>query len=110
MSPRYCCYLLRSGSSRRTYIGITNNLRRRIRMHNGEIKGGASKTKRGRPWEMIAFIHGFQDSISALQFEWAWQNPTVSLAGAGGRSGRGAEVFGPLRAFRRAAQLAGKCS
>ena len=74
MPPRYCCYLLRSGSSRRTYIGITNNLSRRIRMHNGEIKGGAKYTRLGRPWFVAAFVSGFRTQRETLMFEWAWKH------------------------------------
>ena len=28
----------------------------RLRQHNGEIKGGAAKTKRGGPWRMLAVV------------------------------------------------------
>ncbi|XP_057813963.1 uncharacterized protein LOC131027864 isoform X3 [Cryptomeria japonica] len=79
----FACYLLCSLSSRYkgcTYIGFTVNPRRRIRQHNGEIKSGARKTKRKRPWEMILCIYGFPSQVSALQFEWAWQHPRESLA------------------------------
>jgi len=31
------------------YIGITNDLGKRIRMHNGELKGGAKYTRGKRP-------------------------------------------------------------
>jgi structure-specific endonuclease subunit SLX1 len=40
----YCCYLLASkhpSYSNHAYIGFTNDPRRRLRQHNGEIEGGA---------------------------------------------------------------------
>ncbi|PKA50571.1 structure-specific endonuclease subunit SLX1 [Apostasia shenzhenica] len=79
----FACYLLCSLSPRhkcRTYIGFTVNPRRRIKQHNGERKCGAWRTKRGRPWEMVLCIYGFPSNVTALQFEWAWQHPTESLA------------------------------
>ncbi|PHT57096.1 hypothetical protein CQW23_05582 [Capsicum baccatum] len=77
------CYLLTSLSPRfkgHTYIGFTVNPRRRIRQHNGEVKMGAWRTKKKRPWEMILCIYGFPTNVSALQFEWAWQHPVESRA------------------------------
>ncbi|KAI0512024.1 hypothetical protein KFK09_012658 [Dendrobium nobile] len=79
----FACYLLCSLSPRhkgRTYIGFTVNPQRRIKQHNGEKSCGAWRTKRGRPWEMVLCIYGFPSNVSALQFEWAWQHPTESLA------------------------------
>lgn len=79
----FACYLLCSLSPRHkghTYIGFTVNPQRRIKQHNGEKRCGAWRTKRGRPWEMVLCIYGFPSNVSALQFEWAWQHPTESLA------------------------------
>ena len=45
------CYLLRScdpAHPRSSYIGFTVNPLRRVRQHNGEIQGGARRTRRHR--------------------------------------------------------------
>jgi len=62
----------------RTYIGFSTNPFHRRRQHNGEIKGGAWRTRRYRPWEIVCVLTGFKDNISALQFEWLWQHPYKS--------------------------------
>ena len=78
----FCCYLLTSLSPKHvnhTYIGFTKDPARRIRQHNGEIEGGAFKTSKKRPWQMVLLVHGFPSQVAALRFEWAWQNPQISL-------------------------------
>ncbi len=80
------CYLLRSTSRpRRTYFGVTLNLTKRIRQHNGEITGGAKATRRGRPWKTIAYISGFINRIEALRFEWRVHHPGIRWSGLKGR-------------------------
>ncbi|EGF81182.1 hypothetical protein BATDEDRAFT_87437 [Batrachochytrium dendrobatidis JAM81] len=77
----YSCYLLRSCQPGRripAYIGSTLDPSRRLRQHNGLIKGGAQQTIKWRPWEMVAIVYGFPSDVTALQFEWAWQNPHKS--------------------------------
>ena len=78
MSSHHHVYLLRSTVAKHgmsTYIGYTVNPQQRLRKHNGLIVGGAKRTKiRGRPWEIVAVVHGFADHKTGLQFEWALQN------------------------------------
>lgn len=75
----YVLYVVYCMNGRRTYIGITNNLERRLRKHRGEIKGGAKFTTRysrqGHAWVLGATVHGFRDHSEALRFEWAVQHP-----------------------------------
>lgn len=40
----YIVYLLTNTNNNYTYLGITNNSIKRLRQHNGEIKGGAKYT------------------------------------------------------------------
>lgn len=68
-----CCYILRSENVNfinHTYNGYTNNLKRRIRQHNGVIKGGAKSTRNKGPWSYYCIITGFDNNIEALQMEW----------------------------------------
>ena len=71
--PRWHCYLLLSATGR-TYIGATVDLDRRLRQHNGEIKGGARATAREHgAWKRVCHVSGFPDNHAALQFEWRWK-------------------------------------
>ncbi|KAI0965267.1 GIY-YIG catalytic domain-containing protein [Xylaria arbuscula] len=80
--PLYTVYILRSTVHHASlYIGSTPNPPRRLKQHNGEAKGGAARTSRKtlRPWEMVGLISGFPGMVAALKFEWALNNPHVSL-------------------------------
>lgn len=70
-------YILKSLSfNLSTYVGKTNDLERRLRQHNGDLKcGGAKRTKRNRPWVYFCYISGFPNETSALQFEWRMHHP-----------------------------------
>lgn len=59
-------YLITNG--KRTYIGSTTNVRRRLRQHNGEIVGGARST-RGHKWTLVAVVEGFPNRSSACRWE-----------------------------------------
>ena len=77
---QWFCYLLECADKRNTYVGATVDPDRRLRQHNGEIKGGASAT-RGRKWHRICFLEGFPSEREALQFEWKWKNITKRMKG-----------------------------
>ena len=78
----YSVYIIKSASSNRTYVGMTNNFVRRIRQHNGEIKGGAKYTRKAGDWYPICIIDGFETMVEAMQSEWA-----VKRRGRGQRRG-----------------------
>lgn len=70
-----CVYLISTG--RRTYVGATTDLTRRLRQHNGELVGGARATHArvalGERWSVVCHVENFPDWTSALQFEWMWK-------------------------------------
>lgn len=73
------CYILRNKNDeykKFTYNGFTNNPFRRIRQHNGEIKGGAKYTKNKGEWEIYVLLTGFVDNHNALSCEWRIKHPT----------------------------------
>lgn len=67
---QWICYCLQS-KKRYTYVGITNNFKRRHRQHNGKIVGGAKYTRRYRPWNTLFKIYGLTSHKHVLQLEWA---------------------------------------
>jgi putative endonuclease len=51
-SPVWWLYVLVSHDGRRTYVGITLDVPRRLAQHNGERPSGARATRAGRPWRV----------------------------------------------------------
>lgn len=80
-SKRFYCYILKNSvpsEMRKTYNGFTVDLKKRIRQHNSEIKGGAKyTTTNGRKsWHYYAILTGFRSNVSALSCEWWIKHPT----------------------------------
>ena len=74
------CYLLATPGGKKTYVGITPDLDRRLRQHNGLLAGGAKATH-GHQWERLCHVRGFPDHTAALQFEWRWKQISRRLDG-----------------------------
>jgi len=79
------CYVLINDRDHKTYNGYTNRPERRLRQHNGELKGGAKYTtcrrkrdgERPRAWEFLALVESEQFTHKrALSLEWHIKYPT----------------------------------
>lgn len=81
---KYYVYLLKSEVSNRCYIGYTINVKQRLRKHNGEITGGAKRTRKNRPWKLVMYVSGFLFERTALQYEFMIQHPPKRLRKKGG--------------------------
>lgn len=78
INNQWVCYILKSNNplhNNKTYIGSTNNIKRRIKQHNGILVGGAKATKIMRPNEIICVLTGFPHKIAALKCEWLLKHP-----------------------------------
>jgi predicted GIY-YIG superfamily endonuclease len=76
-NPEFYVYWIKSGS--KYYIGSTNDISKRLRQHNGEICGGAKRTKltQTQPkWEIKRLISGFTTKSNCVKFEYAFQHQT----------------------------------
>ncbi|KAI3848228.1 hypothetical protein MKX03_003506 [Papaver bracteatum] len=72
--------ILSTNALLKTYVGITTNFSRRLKQHNGELKGGAKASRLGRPWICACIIQGFKDHSEACQLESKWKNFSRKLA------------------------------
>lgn len=70
------CYILFNDVNKKTYVGYTTNLQKRIRQHNGDLKGGAKYTlaqitQHDIVWSyLITLSCKTWDKSKALSFEW----------------------------------------
>lgn len=66
----------------KTYVGSTVNLNRRIRQHNGEIKGGAKYTRNGS-WEYYCVMYNLNNNKNkCLSEEWHIKWMTTKIKGS----------------------------
>lgn len=78
-SKKYYCYILQQKDKPNplNYVGYTVNYNRRLRQHNGIIKGGAFFTKNRGPWEfLVVMTSSSWNNIRAMQTEWLIKHPT----------------------------------
>jgi Predicted endonuclease containing a URI domain len=67
----YYVYMLKSkGKKSITYVGYTNNLNKRIKLHN---QGKGAKFTRGREWKLI-YKECFQSKSKAISREYYIKN------------------------------------
>lgn len=51
------------------YVGCTTWVPRRLREHNGELKGGSKYTSRHRPWQLMAVFGVYANRSEAQKAE-----------------------------------------
>jgi predicted GIY-YIG superfamily endonuclease len=78
----YLYVLISINKSKFSYVGVTNNMARRIRQHNGEIVGGARYTSRHAPWRVFAMFQ-LKCRHDALSLEWKVKHRKNSSDGKG---------------------------
>lgn len=77
---KFYCYILYNEKNSLTYVGMTNNIPRRIRQHNTEIEGGAIYTtrmvrKHGVHWKYLCILTFDGEGVKferseAMSVEW----------------------------------------
>ena len=66
---KYFCYIIKSKSTDVCYTGITDNLDKRLKQHNGIISGGAKCTRKYDDWQYDKVME-FESKKDAMSFEW----------------------------------------
>ena len=88
----------------RSYVGVTNDIGRRLRKHNGFVSGGARYTSMFKPWRVHAMFR-LNNRHDALSLEWKVKHRKRKTDGLGveGRLNAsvrlGADITGFVRCF-----------
>lgn len=82
-SPWSVYLILSTNPPIKTYVGVTTNFTRRLKQHNGHLKGGAKASRSGRPWVCACLIGGFKDRSEACTFESRWKQLSKKLSRKG---------------------------
>lgn len=67
LEKNYLVYLLQNDGNPCTYVGSTNNAKRRIRQHNGNLCGGARYTSKHKPENHDWFFYGYIPNLTKHQ-------------------------------------------
>lgn len=78
----YLYVLTAMNNTNRSYVGVTNDIARRMRQHNGEIAGGARYTTRFKPWRVHAMFQ-LRNRHDALSLEWKVKHRKIKSDGSG---------------------------
>ncbi len=62
---KYFVYVLKSGVAKKSYVGYTNNVNRRLSQHNA---GSCAYTKKYKPWHIV-HTDEFDRELNAIQRE-----------------------------------------
>lgn len=106
-NKKYYCYILQQINKNNSlnYVGYTVNYNRRIRQHNGIIKGGAFYTKNKGPWQFLAVMTcSSWNNIRALQVEWLIKHPTRKRKRQKRFSGSPGKIESLVEIFKRIPQ------
>ena len=82
----YLVYLIKCDNF--SYVGMTNDIFKRLRQHNGEISGGAKYTSKRKGWYPVLIIDGFLDMRSAMQCEWKLKHFAIGHGSVRGVKGK----------------------
>jgi predicted GIY-YIG superfamily endonuclease len=114
VAPFWYVYVLVSSTMKRTYVGVTLDVARRLSQHNGAERRGARTTRAGRPWRIGAVYGPYSCRGEAQRIERHVKRLSGArrlelLAHLGRSSQDGPSAAGPLGATRRGARPTPPC-